>query len=419
MPTIELKYGSEKIPFNYDAGQFDVLGGGSAAPPLTDIEIGERLEDPIGSPTLSELVQPGRSVLFVVPDATRQAAAGQIVNLVTRRLIADGVMPFDISIIFATGIHRPVTLAEKEEILTPFIAQRVKTLDHSPRDLMQIVRVGETSGSIPIELNRALMQYDHVITIGSVAYHYFAGFTGGRKLLTPGLAGSRTIAATHKLAFDCETKDRREGVGTGLMDGNPVHEAFEECAAKIENVFAINTLLSEEGNLNGLYCGDRRASHRAACDTYDAEHNVELREKRDLVIVDAGGSPHDINLIQAQKSLDAAASACKPGGTIIFLAACPDGLGRSDFMKWFEFGNSSSLAERLCDGYEVNGQTAWTLLKKAESFDIQIACSLAEDDVAKMGMRKIDDLKRTLEQSDGAGTGYIIPSASKYRFTLT
>ena len=117
--------------------------------PLTDVEIGERFDNPIDSKPLEEIIKPDESVLFVVPDATRQTACGQIVNLFVRRLIANGTMPFDIRIIFATGIHRKVTEEEKREILTPFIAQRIKMLDHNARDLMQSPdrskQFGETS----------------------------------------------------------------------------------------------------------------------------------------------------------------------------------------------------------------------------------------------------------------------------------
>ena len=228
MAKIDLKYGRSFIPFEYDEDRFEVLGSALERPPLSDAGIGEKLDDPIDSPPLEEIVNPGESVLIVVPDATRQTAAGQIVNLVVRRLIANGTTPFKISIIFATGIHRKVTDAEKTAILTPFIAQRIRTLDHGPRDLTQIVRLGETSGGVPIELNRALLEHDHVVLVGGVSFHYFAGFTGGRKLICPGLASAKTVSGTHKLAFNCETRSRRDGVDTGLLDGNAVHEAFVE-----------------------------------------------------------------------------------------------------------------------------------------------------------------------------------------------
>jgi nickel-dependent lactate racemase len=144
MPSIPLKYGRSTIPFEYDGSRFQVLGHQEQTASLNDIQIGEKLDNPIASKTLEEIVEPGETVLIVVPDATRQMACGQVVNLLVRRLIANGTNAFDISIIFATGIHRPVTDAEKQSILTPFIAQRIKTLNHGPRDLMQIVNLGET-----------------------------------------------------------------------------------------------------------------------------------------------------------------------------------------------------------------------------------------------------------------------------------
>src|SRR5580765_3477981 len=248
MLEIDLKYGKALIPFKYDESRFRILGEAGPRQQLSDADLGEKLDQPIDSAPIEEIVGPGESVLIVVPDATRQTACGQVVNLVVRRLIANGTAAHDIRIMFATGIHRKVTEEEKAAILTPFIAQRIKTLDHDPRDLMQFIRLGETAGGIPIELNRALTEHDHVIIIGGVTFHYFAGFTGGRKLICPGLASSRTIAETHKLAFDIERRMRREGVDTGLLDGNAVHEAFMEAASFAPPAFAVNTIVDDDGN---------------------------------------------------------------------------------------------------------------------------------------------------------------------------
>ena len=123
MPIIDLKYGRSSVPFEYDE-RFEVLGEIEERSALSDVEIGERLDQPIDSRILEEIVQPGDSVLIAVPDATRQTAAGQIVNLVVRRLIANGTAPHDIRIIFSTGIHRKVTEVEKAAILTPSCASR-------------------------------------------------------------------------------------------------------------------------------------------------------------------------------------------------------------------------------------------------------------------------------------------------------
>ncbi|MEO6655113.1 MAG: nickel-dependent lactate racemase [Pyrinomonadaceae bacterium] len=405
MPQIDLKYGRTAIPFEYNEERFEVLGQTVQKHALSDVEIGERLDRPIDSPLLEDIVNPGQSVLIVVPDATRQTACGQIVNLLVRRLIVVGTAAHDIRIIFATGIHRKVTEVERSAILTPFITQRIKTLDHDPRDLMQLLRLGETSGGIPIELNRALVEHDHVIIVGGVTFHYFAGFTGGRKLICPGLGSARTISETHKLAFDCKTRSRRDGVDTGLLDGNAVHEAFIEITAKIDPAFAISTIVNDASEAVDLYCGNWKTSHRAACETYTDEHTLNIPEKRDLVIVSCGGYPHDINMIQAHKSLEAASHACNDGGTIILLAECPDGLGRDDFLKWFDASNSNQLAETLCEKYQVNGQTAWSLLRKAERFNIQIVSQLDNAQTKKM---------RITKTGIHGSSGYILPDGAKF-----
>lgn len=413
MTEINLKYGNSSIPFIYDEDRFEILGKTADMPLLFDVRIGEKLDKPIDSKTIEEIVNSGETVLIVVPDATRQTACGQIVNILVRRLIANGTVPFDISIIFATGIHRTVTEAEKQTILTPFIAQRIKTLDHGPRDITQIIRLGETSGGIPVELNRALVEHDHVILIGGVTFHYFAGFTGGRKLVCPGLASSKTISQTHKLAFECETRSRRDGVDTGLLDGNAVHEAFMDAVAKVNPAFCISTIVNDGGDAIDLFCGDWITSHRAACDAYAAEHTIEIAEKREIVIVGCGGFPHDINMIQAHKALETASHACTDGGTIILLAECQDGIGRVDFLNWFEAASSDPLAEKLCHGYQVNGQTAWSLLQKTERFNVRTVTSQTASDTEKMRMKKASSLNDALMQCAAASRGYILPLGAK------
>lgn len=414
MPTIKLGYGKSTVDFAFNENEFDVLGETKSQTALSDNKIGEKFDNPIDSRPLEEIVNPGETVLIVVPDATRRTASDQIVNLLVRRLIAGGTMPYDIRIIFATGIHRPVTEAEKQTILTPFIAQRVKTLNHNPRDLAQIVRLGETDNGIPVELNRALTEHDHTIIVGGISFHYFAGFTGGRKLICPGLASTRTISATHKLAFDCENKTRRSGVGAGILGGNAVHEAFVRVAEKLPPAFSVNTIVNEKGEAADLFCGDWVSAHQKACEFYAASHTIEVADKRDLVIVSAGGFPFDLNMIQAHKALEAASHVCAENGTIILLAECADGLGRKDFLTWFEAENSEALAEKLCRGYQVNGQTAWSLLRKAEKFDIRIFTSLKEQEVFPMRLKKIESFGEALSSINSKRKGYILPFGAKF-----
>ena len=410
MATIQLNYGKSNFPFEYDENLFQVLGKLTQYSPLTDAEINEKLDNPVDTKTIEEIIGADETVLLVVPDATRQVGAGQIVNLLVRRLIANGVMPFNIRIIFAVGIHRAVTEAEKQEILTPFITQRIKTLEHNSRNLADIAKLGNTKRGIPIELNRALKEHDHIILIGGITFHYFAGFTGGRKLICPGLGSSRTISETHKLAFDFELKTRRKGVGLGKLQDNPVHEEFMEVGEAINPSFCISTTTNDKGEIVDLICGDWKTSHQKACEDYAEKNTLKIAEKRDLVIVSSGGFPYDINLIQAHKALEMASHACNDGGTIIFLAECSDGLGRNDFLSWFEAENSRGLAEKLCETYQVNGQTAWSLLTKAERFNIQMVTNLPENETRLMRMTPARDLSKI----DKNKKGYILPFGSKF-----
>jgi len=161
-------------------------------------------------------------------------------------------------------------------------------------------------------------------------------------------------------------------------------------------------------------CGDWITSHRAACEKYAAHHVINITEKRDVVIVSCGGYPYDINMIQAHKALDAASRACNDGGTIIFLAECPDGLGRADFLDWFDAANSAALAEKLCEKYQVNGQTAWNLLKKAERFDVRIITSLDAATSEKMRLVPMQSLSRAIAKTKADLKGYILPNGSKF-----
>ncbi|HZE73471.1 MAG TPA: nickel-dependent lactate racemase [Pyrinomonadaceae bacterium] len=409
MGEVSLAYGSRSLSFSFDEQYFQILGSEAHLTPLSDPEIGAAIDSPIESPALEEIISAGDSVLIVVSDATRATGSSQSVNLLVRRLIQSGIQPAGISIIFATGIHRSVTPEEKLELLTPFIVQRVQLLDHDAADAAKLIDFGFTNRGTRVELNRALKDFDHVVIIGGIGFHYFAGFTGGRKSVCPGLASTATVEATHMLALDFEQGGRRAGVGTGLLDGNAVHEECEHIADLINPSFTINTVVDERGRIAQLFAGHWREAHRRGCAEYLARHSVKIPAKRDLVIASCGGSPYDINLIQAHKTLDMAAHACREGGTIILLAECRDGLGRADFLKWFEERDSLALETRLQRGYEVNGQTAWALLTKAERFRVLLVSELASQDVKLMRMFPFRSLDEAITQASHTDGAYIMP----------
>ena len=409
MTQIELAYGRRSFEFNFDEARFSVVTTNrTPKSPLKDFEIGLALDDPIASPPIDELVSSDDSVLIVVSDATRATGSAQIVNLLVRRLVQAGVSPSQMAVIFATGIHRPVTEKEKVELLTPFIVQRLRVLTHDAYDQTKLSTFGTTESGVTVELNSALKEFSRVFVTGGITFHYFAGFTGGRKSICPGLASAKTIEATHMLALDFETGGRKAGVRAGALDGNAVHKECERVASLVAPTFSFNTIVDEQKLATRLFCGDWKVAHRAACDYYVDHYSVQVASKRDVVVVSSGGFPHDINLIQAHKALDMAALACNEGGTIVLLAECSDGLGRPDFLKWFDARDARALAARLVNGYEVNGQTAWALLTKAERFRVCLLSELPADDVRRMRMVPVRTIDEALEQA-GSGDGFIMP----------
>jgi nickel-dependent lactate racemase len=152
MPEIDLGYGESSVAFDYDDSQYTVLTPDSTTEiPLRDEQIGNALDSPIDSPPLDEIVSGNDSVLIVVSDATRATGSSQIVNILVRRLIQYGVSPSSIAIIFATGIHRPVTPEERIDLLSPFVAQRIRTLDHDAYNPASLINVGVTAGTMQLK----------------------------------------------------------------------------------------------------------------------------------------------------------------------------------------------------------------------------------------------------------------------------
>jgi nickel-dependent lactate racemase len=171
--------------------------------------------------------------------------------------------------------------------------------------------------------------------------------------------------------------------------------------------FLINTMVDEKGRVTRVYAGDWRAAHRHACEDYAAAHSLRLEARREVVIASCGGSPYDLNLIQAHKALEMASYACVEGGTIVLLAECADGLGRADFLKWFEAEDSRALEMRLRERYEVNGQTAWSLLVKAERFRVHLISCLEDEAVRRMHMIPSRTIDEALAHT--SAKGYIMP----------
>ncbi|MEJ7615521.1 MAG: hypothetical protein WKF30_00785 [Pyrinomonadaceae bacterium] len=192
-----------------------------------------------------------------------------------------------------------------------------------------------------------------------------------------------------------------------------MHEECERVAAQVAPSFLINTVVDRRGRAVSIYAGHWRTAHRYGCADFTTARTLPIREKRQLVVASCGGWPKDINLIQAHKTLDAATLACAEGGTIVLAAECAEGLGSTDFLKWFRGDNAEALAQRLRGAFEVNGQTAWALLTKAERYRVLLVSKLPPPDVLRMGLEPAESVEAALGRV-AATPGYIMPFGASY-----
>ena len=408
-----LGYGAGSVELAYDPTRFEVLEPPLAdAGELDDAALAARLDAPIGSPPLGSLVGPEERICVVVPDVTRASGSARVSAALLARLGALGVPDRQIEFLVGAGTHRAPTREEIARIVGPEIAGRVPVAHHDATNAAAHVRLGTTSRGTPVELNRRLVESDRVILVGAIGFHYFAGFSGGRKGILPACASERSIQANHLLAFDRAILSRTAGVESGRLDGNPVSEDMEEAARLLPKpVYLANTALDGGNRIAALYTGDWYAAHRRGCEDYLAAHTVTAPHRRRVVVASCGGAPRDINMIQSHKALEHARVVLEDGGDLVLLAECHEGLGRDDFLDWFVPGGSDATARLLVKGYRINGQTAWAIRWKSERYRVRLVSSLDDDIVRRMGMIPHPSLDDALRATDPGSTGYIIPSA--------
>ncbi len=406
--TISLRYGRETVRMNPGERFRELVAGAGATPELDDPALDAALDSPIGSAGLEELLGPADRVVVVLPDATRASGCDRVTAALLRRFERIGLPDGNVSLLIGGGTHRPPTADEVPRLTGTDAERRLAVHFHDAFDASAHVTIGRTSRGTPVEIQRRLVETDHVILVGAIGFHYFAGFSGGRKALLPACASERSIQANHLLGFDLGRLTRAEGVATARLDGNPVSEDMEEAARMFGPTFLVNTILDDQSRIVGAYAGDWFEAHRRGCADYLAAHRVAAPERRPVVVVSCGGAPRDINLIQSHKAMEHARAVLADGGDLILVAECPDGLGRPDFLEWFDAGDAEAMALNLSRGYKIYGQTAWGIRWKTEAYRVHLVSSLPGAAVRHMGMVPHDSLPGALAAA-GKGPGWVIP----------
>jgi nickel-dependent lactate racemase len=279
----------------------------------------EAIRSPIGSVRLREQIRPGQRIAISVCDVTRaQPRREQLLALFEEM---PGVPDADITIFVATGTHRSNTAEELERMLGRDILGRFRVVNHDSRDTATLARAGTTSTGVPVLLNREFLQADVRVTTGFVEPHFFAGFSGGPKMVAPGLAGLETVMTLHDAV-----RIGHPNATWGVTEGNPVHDDVREIARMVGVHFAIDVTLNREQKITAAFAGDILEQHRVAC-AYAKETAMRaVPTPFDVVLTTNSGYPLDQNLYQAVKGMSAAAKIVKPRGTIVCAAECRDGL---------------------------------------------------------------------------------------------
>lgn len=399
MGTLRLAYGSSHFSLNFDASRFHVIAPEESEPEPAH----ERLVD---SAPLEDVAR-GKRVLVIVSDLTRPTGAREFLPGLLRSLEGASVVRF----LFATGLHRPLDDRDKAAIVGDEILSAYPMLDHEPES--GNTYVGDTSFGNRVEIDSQVLEHDLIVLTGAIGFHYFAGFSGGRKSLLPGVASRASIEFNHLLVLNRSAPGRNPDVRVASMEGNPVHQDMVEGAQLVDReLFVYNTILDSRGRISRAYCGDWQQAHRLGADDYMSHGSVQIPELRNFAVVSCGGFPRDINMIQAHKALEFARYAVRPGGTIILLAECREGAGHPTFFPWFRYTDLAEFERELRSGYQVYGQTAYSLLSKTRQFRIICVSALPEDDIRKMGMEPAPDLDAAMTLLDAmvAGSpGYVLP----------
>jgi nickel-dependent lactate racemase len=361
---IALAFGRTGLNVELPEGfEYRVLEARSAIP-LGDAAaaIEQALDAPIGCPPLAEMARGRRSAAISVCDITRPAPNREVLPPLLARLEGAGIPRSGITILIATGLHRPATEAEIREICGEEIASRYRVVNHHARELSEHRSLGKTAAGTPVYIDERFVSADLHITLGFIEPHLMLGYSGGRKLVAPGLAAQETIKVLHGPRF---MRDARAVEGS--IEDNPLHRELLEIARLARHDFMVDAALARGAPrrpIAAVFAGHPVAAHRRGVEFVSRVMLETLDQPVDAVITTAAGYPLDLTFYQAVKGITAASHIVKPGGKILLLAACEEGVGGPDFARLLAEGSPDHVFMKKIEGAPVTVDQ-WQLEKLA------------------------------------------------------
>lgn len=299
------------------------------------------MDSPIGSPKLRELAAGKKNAVLIISDHTRPVPSKDIVPFMLEELRA-GNPDIEITMLVATGCHRGTTPEELVHKLGEDIVSREHIVVHDC-DSSPLTDLGPLPSGARLVVNSLVAQAELVVSEGFIEPHFFAGYSGGRKSILPGVCSRVTVLGNHCAEFIDDPKARM-----GVLDGNPINRDMERAARMAKLAYIVNVVVNEDHEVVAAFAGDAVEAHHAGC-AYLAKYcEVEQERKADIVITSNGGAPLDQNAYQAVKGLTTAADAAADGAALIICAECADGIGGDSFYKALsECANPEELLEDI------------------------------------------------------------------------
>jgi len=410
---MKLKYGKEEIQLPIqDQNIIQILNSNKQKALLyPENRLKNLLKNPINSSSLKDLVnqKKAKKILVIVNDITRPTPYEVILPPLLDELHQIGIKKENILFMVATGIHRSNSQEEIKEMFGENIFSAYKFINHDCDD-PHLKDLGNLKSGNKLWVDPIVSDIDFIITTGVIVPHYFAGFSGGRKSILPGICGRKTIEANHARMVHPNAR-------AGNLKGNPVHEEMQEAAEKVGVDFNINVVTDENHKIVEIVAGELLASWKQGVEICKQIYICSIEKKADVVIASAGGYPKDINVYQAQKALNNAYLAIKSGGTIILLAECLEGYGEPTFEKWIEEANiSDDIIKRLKKKFVLGGHKAYSIAKLTKEVEVILISSLPPEKVRKLFFIPMENISQAIEYvQDRYGENfqaYILPSGN-------
>lgn len=355
-----------------------------------EAEVARALAHPIGTPRLGEIVHPGEKIAIVTSDITRPCPTWRILPALLDELYAAGCRREDIALVFALGSHRHHTQEEQRKLAGERAWAEIRCVDGDPSDC---VHMGATDCGTPVDITRIVAEADRRICLGNIEYHYFAGYSGGAKAIMPGCSTREAIQSNHRMMV-------REEAHAGNLDSNPLRQDLEQAAAICGVDFIVNVVLDEHKQIVRAVAGDLAEAHREGCKFLDQMYLKKIDSRADIVLVSQGGAPKDLNLYQTQKALDNAKHAVKPGGTIILIGSCREGLGEKVFEQWMlSAPTPESMIERIGRDFQLGGHKAAAIAMVLKNAEIYLVSELDDDFVEKIFLKPAKSAQDALDRA--------------------